>query len=64
MARPVYDPNVRLRRRILGIVTRQLRAALEGNPRSVAEVLDELDAVIADDFNARLQDALHENSRE
>lgn len=58
--RPVYDPNVLLRKRIAEIFARQLRAALDGNPRPAAEVLDEIDAVIADDFNARLQDAVSE----
>jgi hypothetical protein len=58
--RGIHDPNVRLRKRVLEIVTHQLRAALNGKPRPAAEVLDEIDAVIADDFNARMQDAISE----
>jgi hypothetical protein len=58
--RPLYDPNVILRKRVLEIATRQLRAALDGAPRPAAEVLDEIDDVIADDFSARLQDAIQE----
>ena len=60
MARPTYDPNVLLRKHVVEILTRQLRASLDGNPRPTAEVLDEVDALIADDFGARLQDAFHE----
>jgi hypothetical protein len=53
--RAVCDPNAILRKRVIEIITRQLRASLDGNPRPAAEVLDEVDAVIADDFSARLQ---------
>jgi hypothetical protein len=58
--RPVYDPDVHLAKRAVEIVVRQLRASLDGNPRPAAEVLDEIAAVIADDFAARLQDAISE----
>jgi hypothetical protein len=60
MARPPHDPNVLLRKRLVEIVTCQLRASLDGNPRPTAEVLGEMDDVIADDFAARLQDAISE----
>jgi hypothetical protein len=60
MARPIYDPSVTLRKRIIKTLARQLRAALDGNPRPAAEVLDEIDALIVDDLDARLQDAIQE----
>ena len=58
--RAVCDPNAILRKRVIEIITRQLRASLDGNPRPAAEVLDEVDAVIADAIHEAVQDAISE----
>jgi hypothetical protein len=60
MTRPIYDPVVRVRKDVIRIVLCEVREALQGNPRPVAEIWNDVETLIEDYGNERAQDAISE----
>jgi hypothetical protein len=60
MTRPIYDPAVRVRKDIIRIVVCEVRETLQGNPRPVAEIWNDIETLIEDYGNERVQDTLSE----
>jgi hypothetical protein len=57
MTRPVHDPVVRVRKDAIRIVVCEVRETLNGNPRPVAEIWDDIETLIEGYGNERVQDA-------
>jgi hypothetical protein len=60
MTRPIYNPVTRIRRDVIKIVLCEVREALQGNSRPVAEIWNDVETLIEDYGNERVQDALSE----
>jgi len=60
MTRPVYDPVVRVRKDVFRVVLCEVRETLQGNPRPVAEIWNDVETLIEDYGNERVQDAISE----
>jgi hypothetical protein len=59
--RPVHDAAVRLRQAIVEIIAREQREWLHhGDPLPVAEIHTAIEALIEEEINARVQDAVYE----
>jgi hypothetical protein len=59
--RPVNDPAVRLRKAIIEIIIREQRVWLHGgHPRPVAEIHDDIETLIEEEINARVQNEISE----